>query len=394
MITVDQAIMRVFDFASPISKSGLVLIDDAVGKVLSKDLIAPLSLPAFRQSAMDGYAINLSYKDSYKVIGEVKAGDMESVEVQPGEAIRIFTGAKVPDSCNSMVIQERVKREGDQIHLEITPKEGDNIRGIGGQIMEGAVTLSKGHQINPSSIGLIKSLGIQEVEVVKELKAAVVVTGNELVEAGKELKEGQIYESNSSVIAAALKAKGITSISKITVKDNLEDTIDQLGRALEENDLLLISGGISVGEYDFVGRALKTLEVEEVFYRVQQKPGKPLFFGRKQDKYVFALPGNPASTLTCFYIYVTLLVDLISGVKNPGLLRVKMPIAQTYANPFGRALFLKARISNNQVEVLDHQASSTMISFAEANALAYVPADQKEIAAGDSIETIILPYGS
>ncbi|MHA7129826.1 molybdopterin molybdotransferase MoeA [Algoriphagus namhaensis] len=394
MISVEEAIALVTQHAQAKSESELVNVEQSLGKTLAANLFAPISLPSFRQSSMDGYAIHLHDSNSYTLTGEVKAGDASNPRLQSGEAIRIFTGAKVPDSANAVVIQERVKKSADKIILEIQPKIGDNIRQIGEQIAEGSTCLPKGHRINPSTIGLLQSLGLAEVQVKKSLRAAVVVTGNELVEVGQSLEEGQIYESNSAVIASALAAKGIQDISQIKIKDNLEDTISQLGDALERNDLLLISGGISVGDYDFVGKALQELKVDEIFYKVLQKPGKPLFFGKRGNTYVFALPGNPASTLTCFYIYVNLLIDLISENSDPGLLRVKLPLAADYPNPFGRALFLKAKIQNSQVHILDHQASSTMISFAQANALAYIPTDQKENPAGALIETILLPYGS
>ncbi|MFC3879485.1 molybdopterin molybdotransferase MoeA [Algoriphagus namhaensis] len=394
MISVEEAIALVTQHAQAKSETEFVSVDKSLGKTLAADLIAPLSLPSFRQSSMDGYALNLHDSNSYSLTGEVKAGDASNPSLQPGEAVRIFTGAKVPDSSNAVVIQERVTKDGDKIILEIQSKIGDNIRQIGEQIAEGITCLPKGHQINASTIGLLKSLGMAEVKVKKSLRAAVVVTGNELVEVGQSLEEGQIYESNSAVIASALSTKGIQDITHIKIKDNLQDTISQLGDALEQNDLLLISGGISVGDYDFVGKALQELKVEQVFYKVLQKPGKPLFFGKRENTYVFALPGNPASTLTCFYIYVNLLIDLISENSDPGLLRVKLPLAADYPNPVGRALFLKAKVKDSKVEILDHQASSTMISFAEANALAYIPTDQKENPAGSLIETILLPYGS
>jgi len=394
MNSVEHAIQIVRDSVKSFSGTEVISLKNAIGRTLSKGVASPLNLPSFRQSAMDGYALNLHDSDSYEVIGEVKAGDPIDITLKPGQASRIFTGARVPNSANSIVIQEKVSREGDQLKLEAEPKTGDFIRNIGEQIAKGSIPLDKGHTINPSSLGLLKSLGIQEVEVVKNMKAAIIVTGNELVESGKDLKEGQIYESNSAVIEAALKAKGIQEINQITVRDNLEDTISKLRTALDENDLVLLSGGISVGEYDFVGQALKALEVEELFYKVLQKPGKPLFFGKRGETYVFALPGNPASTLTCFYVYVNLLIDLFKSAEHPGLLRVKFPIAQDYDNKFGRALFLKARVNNNSVEILDHQASSTMISFAKANALVYIPAEVTEVQAGDLVETIILPYGS
>jgi molybdopterin molybdotransferase len=394
MITVEEALALIKENTGCLNRSELIRVENSSGKILSEDIIAPISLPSFRQSAMDGYALRFHDKDIYAVIGEVKAGDSINFEMRPGQAVRIFTGASVPDAAEAVVIQERTVREKDLLKIERVPNLNDNIRSEGEQILKGSRPLKKGHYVTPSGIGLLLSMGIQNVAVNCLPKISVVVTGNELVRPGDDLPDGKIYESNSAVIQTALEQRGIQPIMIAFAKDTLEETEQVLKKALDASDIVLISGGISVGDYDFVGTALENLSVDEVFYKVLQKPGKPLFFGRKKDTFVFALPGNPASTLTCFYVYVHLLIDILTGADRKGLLRIRLPLADPVENKFGRALFLKASIRGDQVNILDFQNSSTMISFAQANALAYVPERITSLEKGDLVETIVLPYGS
>ena len=425
MITVSQALQCVHEHVQVFDASEHIPVTQAIGRILAQDLVAPIPLPSFRQSAMDGYAVrfpadraggrepaspagrpafSLRFRESgnnnnnnnniFTLIGEVKAGDAQNPSLLPGTAIRIFTGARVPDTADAVVIQELVEVKDQEIYIEKVPVVGQNIRAIGGQIQAGSSPLKKGHSLNPSSLGLLKSLGISTVLVTALPKVTVVVTGNELVKEGNPLADGQVYESNSAVLEAVLHQRGIHEVQIVYVEDHLEKTQEILENAITTSDLVLISGGISVGDYDFVGVALHNLEVETVFYKVLQKPGKPLFFGKQKDTYVFALPGNPASTLTCYYTYVHLALDILCGAQHQGLLRIQLPIKEEFTNTFGRALFLKARVDREGVAILDFQNSATMITFAEANALVYISETTTEVPQGTLVETILLPYGS
>lgn len=411
MITVSQALHCVQKQVQAFDASERISVTQAIGRVLAQDVVAPVSLPSFRQSAMDGYAVrfpaspagrpafSLRFRESKKnntftLIGEVKAGDALNPLMTSGTAIRIFTGARVPDTADAVVIQELVQVKDQEIQLDTIPVVGQNIRAIGGQIPEGSCPLKKGHTLNPSSLGLLKSLGITTVLVTRLPKVTIVVTGNELVKEGNPLADGQVYESNSAVLEAVLHQRGVYDIQIAYVEDNLHKTQKLLQDTIANSDLVLISGGISVGDYDFVGTALHNLEVETLFYKVLQKPGKPLFFGKQKNTYIFALPGNPASTLTCYYQYVHLALDILCGAHHQGLLRIQLPIKEEFANTFGRALFLKARVDRDGVAILDFQNSATMITFAEANALVYISETTTEVPQGTLVETILLPYGS
>ena len=281
MISISDAISTVKENGKPLLKATTKLVEKAGGYVLFKDIYSPINMPPFRQSAMDGYALNLHDDLSYKLIGEVKAGDSHQLVLKKGEAVRIFTGAPVPDAANGIMIQEKVKSDGSFITIEHQISVEHNIRPLGEQVKAGDIALKKGTKLTPAAIGYLISLGITTVSVFKKPSIAIVTTGNELIEAGQDLTYGKIYESNSKMLLSALYSLKYYDVSIHKVEDIYDKTVGTLNTVINNNDLVIITGGISVGDYDFVGKALKELEVEELFYKVKQKPGKPLFYGKK-----------------------------------------------------------------------------------------------------------------
>ncbi|WP_373058908.1 molybdopterin molybdotransferase MoeA [Zunongwangia sp. H14] len=268
---------------------------DGIDMVLAKDVYSPLNMPPFRQSAMDGYAIKWSNKENYKIIGESKAGDNRQFQLNEGEAVRIFTGAMVPKNADTVVIQEHVEEASERISIKKMPAKRANIRAEGEQILKGVKVLEKGSQVNEASIGLLAGLGLKQIKIFKPPEIGLMVTGNELEQLDEPLAPGKIYESNSLMLKVALKRNNFPKVKFYQAKDNAKETARLIKEALANNDVLLISGGISVGKYDFVQQALLSNGVKEIFYKVNQKPGKPLWFGAKGEKRIFALPGNPAS---------------------------------------------------------------------------------------------------
>lgn len=391
MITVEEALKIVRETALPSTKTEMRSVAAAAGYVLTEDLVSPIDMPPFRQSAMDGYALHLGDSNQYSIVGEIKAGDPDNPVLIKGEAVRIFTGAAVPDSCNAIAIQERVTVKNNHIMLQSEVNPTQNIRSKGEQVGKGQVALEKGTPLTPAAIGYLTSLGLTKLNVYKKPSIAIISTGNELVPAGNQLNYGQIYESNTLMLKTALNSRGYLDSSVFKVSDTLLETVSCIKNALERHDILLITGGISVGDFDYVGRALKELNVTELFYRVKQKPGKPLFFGQKNEKLLFALPGNPAAALSCFYIYVLTALEIMSGNTGFSLPRLKVRSATSFENKTGRAQFLKASYHHGKVNILDGQSSSMLHSFSIANALAYVPEDKTTVAAGEEIEVILLP---
>ena len=391
MIAVAEALQLVLQNSSPLRETELLPLAKCLNRNLAHAIKAAVNLPHFRQSSMDGYAICIHNSMDYDLVGEVKAGENSNPELKPGECVRIFTGAAVPDSANAVVMQEKIKLKGKQITLQSDVILEQNIRSIGSQVHKGAYPLEKGQVLQASGLAFLQSLGIKEVEVYRNPKVTLILTGNELIPISEPLERGKIYESNSVLLRAALEQQGIETKLISFAEDTLEATIKALENAFKSSDVVLLSGGISVGDYDFVRDALAHLKVEELFYKVRQRPGKPLFFGKKESRFVFALPGNPASTLSCFYVYVLPLIARLKGGQSEGLIRLFVPLQHDFKSDEPRALFLKASIENKAVSILDRQHSSMLVSFAKANALVYIPENGVFLKRGDLVEVLLLP---
>lgn len=395
MVTVKEAKQKILENVKALP-AHIVEIGNALGHVLAADILAPLALPSFRQSSMDGYAVIHSditeTATVLKLEGESKAGQTSTQVLRSGSAMRIFTGAPVPDGATAIIMQENTSAENGSVTIQEFPvPEGKNVRNIGQQIQQGAVALEKGTFLSPGSIGFLQGMDVREANVYKKPKIGLLITGDELLHKGDSLVHGKIFESNSAMLAAALQQEGIADFEIKYAADDLESTIDGLDELAESNDVVLASGGISVGDYDFVGKAVAALGAETVFYKVRQKPGKPLLFAKKDDKLFFALPGNPASSLVCYYEYVLPALRIMSGRKEPYLTALKMPAKYAYSFNGERDEFLKGLIVNGEVIPLDGQESFALRSFAIANAIIYLPLTQNVVNAGDLVEVHLLP---
>ena len=362
-----------------------VSLHDASSFILAETLISPISMPPFRQSNMDGFALSLHDELTYEIVGEIKAGDFFDGQLQPGQAMKIFTGAAVPDSVQAVIQIEKVTVDNQQLQLQEKVKPETNVRPLGSQIEKGTVALEKGSLLNPAAIGFLTGLGFTSIKVYAKPKVGIVITGNELVQAGQPLPSGKVYESNAIMLQLALQSAAYNQINSYQVEDTFEATKSVLQQAIDENDVILISGGISVGDYDFVGKALQSLAVETLFYRLNQKPGKPLFCGKLQDKMIFALPGNPAASLTCVYVYVQPTLDRISGKNASYIPSTAKPLAHDFEVNNSRSQFLKALVIGDEVTILPHQDSSMLDSFAAANALVFVKNGCYELAKGVAV---------
>lgn len=391
MIPVKEAIEVIDKNIIPLEEKEKINVQFSNGHVLFQDVSSPINMPPFRQSAMDGYALLLQNDVTYTIIDEVKAGDNHNPVLKPGEAVRIFTGAAVPNSANAVIMQESVIVENNRLILQKPVVFGENIRPLGEQVKKGGVALRKGTKISPAAVGYLTSLGITEVVVFKGPSIAIVVTGSELVEAGHALTYGKIYESNSGMLLSALNSIGHTDVIIHKVSDDYAQTYSVLEKVIAQHDVILITGGISVGDYDVVGKVLQGLSVEQLFYKIKQKPGKPFFFGKKNKTIVFGLPGNPAAVLSCFYIYVYSALQKISGDIGFKLPRITVKSGSNFIKKGDNAQFLKAILKDGEATILKGQSSAMLQTFALANAMVYMPEEQKEISMGDLVEVIRLP---
>ena len=392
MITVSEAKRlvrnhtgRIGPVRAPIPKS--------LGLTLSNDVTSPVDIPSFPQSSMDGYAFahdSLTNHDSLKVVGTVAAGSDETPVVRVGQAVRIFTGAPLPEGADTVVMQEKCTRIGDLLTLAHLPAKGENVRQPGSEAAKGTLALAAGQTMTPVGIGFLSGLGLTEVEVHPMPSVSILVTGDELAEPGTTLGFGQVYESNSRSLTAALEQMGVFRIRKAASRDDLRSLSTALAAELEASDLVLLTGGVSVGDRDHVLPATRECGVEQIFHRVRQKPGKPLFFGTYDGKPVFGLPGNPASVLTCFYEYVTLAIDLLSSRRDT--LRACMATLEgTVRKPAGLTHFLKALHADGRVRVLDGQESYKLNAFSRANCLVVLDEERTLYEAGERVETHHLP---
>ena len=390
MISISKAIETIKNNL-PEPRSQELLVSNSLRSVISQDIHSPVSLPLFDNSAMDGYAICYGPNEEYGLIGEIKAGDNASqIYLQENQAIRIFTGAMIPLNCTHVVRQEDANKHVKIVTFDVFPKDGGNIRKKGTEINQGELILHKGTTITPGTIGLLKSLGLETISAYSNPSVAIVSTGNELQLAGTDLKPGQIFESNSEMLRQAILQVEQCESDVYYCSDNQLETEQLIAKLLESYDILVFTGGISVGDYDFVGKSLLKNGVDELFYKVEQKPGKPLWFGAKKDTLCFAFPGNPAAALTCFYIYMKPVLAHLKGRGFAQLEQINATLKSPIDKPNGRSQFLKAHLINGEVEVLDRQSSSMLKSFSESNAIAFLPANEKR-AAGSSILIYKLP---
>ncbi len=398
MISVQEAQSLIQSTVEPLDAVWLPP-SEAVGSMLATDVLSPLALPPFRQSSMDGYAVHhedvAETNTTLPVVAESRAGSTRPLELARGTAIHILTGAPVPDGATAVVMQEKVVREGENATIQEFPvRESQNVRFVGQQIKTGDLAMPQGAFLTPGSVGFLLGMNIVEVPVHRKPRVGILTTGDELVQPGRDaaLAFGQIYESNSAMLEATLRAEGVQEINIFYAADDPQATTDALRKLFQENDLVLSTGGVSVGAYDYVGSSLAEIGVEAIFYKIRQRPGKPLFFGRHADALVFGLPGNPASTLVCFYEYVLPALRLMTGRSDSFLPKLKLPITHTYAFRGERDEFLKAHATTEAVTPYDGQESFALRSFAVANALIYLPSVQNSVQPGDLVEVHLLPF--
>ncbi len=391
MISVSEAKKNIQESTKSLSSVNVPL-ELCAGLILAKDIYAPLNIPAFAQSGMDGYAIAFaSIGKQIKLEGEHQAGTASFLKVAAGTAARIFTGAVVPEGADTVVMQEKVKVVDGFLQIEHENlKQGDNVRLPGTEIAKGALALSAGTRLTPPAIGFLAGMGINLVEVIPNARVSIIVTGNELQKPGTAPEFGKVYESNSFSLLAALQQLNIYNVVVQQSADDKDTLTKVLHEALLKNDVVLMTGGVSVGDYDFTVIASENCGVQKIFHKIKQKPGKPIFFGKKGEKLFFGLPGNPASVLTCFYEYVLLALEKLTAQKLQ-LQKMEAIISSSYKKPANITHFLKGIFDGEKVQLPDGQESYKLNSFAKANCLVMIPESVTEVAAGQNVEVHLLP---
>lgn len=376
MVSVEQA-KHLLQANLILGKTTFLPLLDSTELVLAADIFSPIDIPSFDNSAMDGYAVcwaNENGSRKLKAQSMMRAGDTNRTSIQADEAIRIFTGAPAPTGADTIIPQEYIRVDNGSIHFDWERFEkGANFRKKGAQNRQGDLIAEKGSVISPGMIGLLASVGIAEVPVYAPPKVGLLLTGDELVDVGSPLAFGKIYDANGPILHTYLMQLGIKEIRIEKSKDEPTQLQVTLHKLLAEVDVLIVSGGISVGDYDFVKTGLQNEGVKELFYKVSQKPGKPLWAGRTDTAWVFALPGNPASTLTCFNQYVKPCLEAWMGHTNTFRAQGSFPLQADFSKKGALTFFLKAKLDEGSIEVLPGQESFNLIAYGKANGIAEIP---------------------
>ncbi len=326
-VTIYEGIEKIINIKREL-KSQILPLENAIGKISSTNLYAKIPLPIFNNSAMDGYGLKGDFKE-YKIVGKILAGDKKEIECKKKECIKITTGAMVPECVDTIIPQENVEIKENKIFIKKPVKKGANIRYMGEDIEIDEPIIKQGEQITSNYIPLLSSQGITHIRVFQIPRVAIIASGNELKMPYENLEDGQIYNSNIPYLFARLKELGcdVSFIGK--AQDNLEDLKKVIENALNF-DLIITSGGISVGEADYTKEAFKFFSFESIFEKVDIKPGKPTTFGKIKDTFVLNLPGNPLALAINFEIFGKVLVNILAGREDKYLNYIECEIDSNF----------------------------------------------------------------
>ena len=396
---VAKARAFIHTFLSPVKGFARLPIRTALGRVLSEDIISPVNVPAHINSAMDGWAIRIEdlANDPSKALAEVGtsfAGQPFTGEVGPGQCVRIFTGGVVPEGCDAIVMQEKAVADGKAITFSAGVKQGQNVRYAGEDLKQGAVALAKGRVIRPAELGLLASLGIGDVSVYRPLRVVFFSTGDELVSIGSPLGEGQIYDSNRYTLHGMLTRMGCEVIDMGVVRDDPALLEKAFHDASEIGDVVITSGGVSVGEADYVKQLLTKLG-EVVFWKIAMKPGRPLAYGKIGRAHFFGLPGNPVSVMVTFYQFVRDALLILQGVNPiPVQPLLKAVCTSAIKKAPGRTEFQRGVLYLEdgvyKVRTTGEQGSGILKSMSDANCFIMLHDHVGNVDAGATVEVQIL----
>ena len=394
-LSVAEALQRIDQVAVPITGFEKVALRSALNRVLAETITSPIDVPAHTNSAMDGYAVRAADLPAegigeLTVIGTVLAGAPFEGVLGPGTAVRIMTGAVLPQGANCVVMQERAEREDDKVRISPGNKAGQNIRQAGEDLAAGDPVLEPGRLITPADLGVLASLGIAEVRVWRRLRVAFFSTGDELRSIGETLQEGQIYDSNRYTLYGMLTRLGVETIDMGVVRDRQDELRAAFQTAAANADAVITSGGVSVGEADFVKDILQSLGAVN-FWKIAMKPGRPMAFGKIGDAVFFGLPGNPVSVMVTFYEFVQSALKRMTGQAETALVTVKVPCTMRLKKRPGRMEFQRGileRLPDGSFVVhgTGDQGSGILSTMSQANCFIVLPEDCGNVEAGRLVD--------
>ena len=394
LLSLDQAVERLLESVQPVEQTERLSPALGLGRVLSAEVCSPLDLPCFTNSAMDGYALRASDGQpgaSLRVIGSAFAGRPFPARVGGGECVRIFTGAPLPEGAEAVVVQEETERQGESVVLRVTAplRAGENVRYRGEELRAGEPLLAAGKMLNAADLGVLAVAGSREIVVMRRLRVALLATGDELAESGEPLPPGFIYESNRPVLAALLTHMGIEPIDLGRVSDDPERIRQAMIQGAEQADVVITTGGASVGEADHVVDLLRDRGQVE-FWKVAIKPGKPFVFGRLDNTPVFGLPGNPVSMMVTFLQLARPALLKMAGAPAMRPRRWRVACRNRVRKSPGRLEFQRGvldwREGTPGVTALAGQGSHRLTSMSRADCFIVLPEESTGVEPGDSVE--------
>ena len=397
-MSVSQARQFVAQFLMPVTEIESINTMQALGRVLASDIVSPHNVPNYNNSAMDGYAFKYSVGAKIiKIVGSAFAGKPFAGSIQAGECVKIMTGAVIPKNADTVVMQEKIAIKSDCITLLEAPQQGANVRLAGEDLSIGQLVLAKGHLLRPADLGLVASLGIGQLQVYRPLKVAFFSTGDELISVGSPLKTGQIYDSNRYTIFGMLSRLNVQISDLGVVPDNIELLEATLLKAAGDNDVVITTGGVSVGEADFM-KSLLAKHGEVLFWKINMKPGRPLAYGKVssgiKSAHYFGLPGNPVSAMVTFYQFVReALICLMGGTPKP-LPLFNVQCTQAIKKTTGRTEYQRGFLYDDagiwKVKPLLNQGSGVLSSMSAANCFIVLNDVVGNLNAGETVTVQLL----
>jgi molybdopterin molybdotransferase len=396
MISVGEALEQILGAVQELGAERIGLLE-AVGRVIAEDVRSLRDVPGYANSAMDGYAVR--HADVHRlparlrVAGTSAAGGASIPVVGPCEAAKVMTGAPIPAGADTVVRVEDTRLEGEEVIIESGGAKASHIRLPGEDLRTGQVVLTRGRRLSPADIGLAASVGRTLLLVHRRPRVAILSTGNELVEADQPVKTGQVVNSNAYTLAAAVAEAGGVPIPLAIARDTPEEIREAL-REASRADAILSTGGVSVGDFDYVKAAMDEVGVERLFWKVAQKPGKPLTFGMLGARPYFGLPGNPVSSLVCFYLYARPALRRMMGLRAAHLPTVLATLGHDAKKTAGFTEFIRCRIERGSGGLVASstgtQSSGVLSSMAQGQGLIIGPAEERELRAGTAVRVILL----
>jgi len=395
-LQVEQARNKILESVHPIGNIEQLSIREALNRVLADSIRSMINVPSHTNSAMDGYAVSgidipATGTKKLAIVGTIMAGRPLDIRITTGECVRIMTGGKMPAGADTVIMQEHVQRSDDEKIITVSPghQTGQNVRQAGEDLARGDTVFQPGTRLMPADLGMLSSMGISDVSVFKRVKVIFFSTGDELCNVGQTLKDGQIYDSNRYTLYGMLRRLDVDFIDMGIIPDQRERVEEAFQRAIAEADVLVTTGGVSVGDADFVKETLEKLG-QIGFWKIAMKPGRPLAFGHVGNCQFFGLPGNPVSAMVTFYQFVQPALLRMMGIEDVAPKYLYLRSETMLKKRAGRLEFQRGIISNADGETVvrstDAQGSGILSSMSEANCFIELPAETARVEAGEWVK--------